>query len=316
MAPAATWQLQLGLAKETTLGTAVPATTFLPVKTPKFIVKYATIRDDAMRGNASMDQAYYQGEGYTEVDTGDMHFYPDDSLHFLMAVLGVDTITGAGPYTHPLTLLNTGRPPSYTFQKYDSSVATVRQVAGVLINDVSLKFTTTNSKLILAAKGKGRIATNATKQAAAYSTAGMLLPWQAALTLAGGGNIKLLDFQLNLKRAVDLIFGAQGTQDSTDGNVGPLEVTGKMTFASADYTEYNYYLNNTQPITSIVFTSGANTFTIQMSKTAFEDPTDLDHGSTYLKTSASFRAIANATDAGTGNSPIKFIGVNTRATAY
>ena len=89
-----------------------------------------------------------------------------------------------------------------------------------------------------------------------------------------------------------------------------------MTFVPTDFTEMNYYLTNAQPAASIVFTSGANTLTLQMTKVAFQDPTELDHGSPYLKVVASFEAVANATDAGTGNSPAKLILVNTKAVAY
>jgi len=313
--PVPTWRLFAGLAKETTWGTAVAATTFYPVKSPKFAVKYTTINDDGFRSNASQTQGYFQGTGYTEVSTGDMNYYPDDSGHLLMSLFGADAITGAGPYTHALTLLNTALPPSYTFVKFDAALATARSVAGAYVEEVQLKYANPG-RFTIAAKARGKIETNVTSPANTYSTAAILMPWQGALTLGGGANAKLVNLDVVIKRPVELIFGMNNTQDATAGNVGPLSVTGKMTFVPTDFTEMNYYLNNTQPVASIIFTSGTNTLTLQMSKVAFQDPTELDHGSPYLKVVASFEAVANATDAGTGNSPAKLTLVSGKAVAY
>lgn len=313
--PVPTFRLFAGLAKETTWGTAVPATTFYPILKPKHAVKYQTILDQGFRSNAAKDQGWFQGTAHTEIDYPDMMFYPDDSGHLFMGMLGTDTISGAGPYTHTITLLNSALPPSYTLVKFDALLATARSVAGSYMEDVTLKFAHRGA-LTVGVKARGKIEANVTAPSNTYSSAPILMPWQGALTLGGGSNAKLIDFSLNIKRPVELIFGINNSQDATAGNVGPIEVTGKMTFVPTDFTEINYYLNNTQPATSIVFTSGTNTLTLQMTKTAFEDPTELDHGSAYAKISASFRAIANATDAGTGNSPLKVIAVNGKAAAY
>jgi len=313
--PTPTWLIHEGLVKEVTWGTPLAASTFYPVKNPKHIVKYETINDDGFRSNAAMTQGYFQGPGHTEITTGDMNFYPDDSGHLLMGLFGADAITGAGPYTHALTLLNTALPPSYTFVKYDGNLATARSAAGCYIEELSMKFVNPG-RLTLAAKAKGKIETNVTKPTNTYSTQAIYMPWQGALTLGGAGNTKLINLDMTIKRPVDLIFGMSNSQDATAANVGPMQITGKMTFAITDFTEINYYLNNTQPITSLVFTSGANTMTIVMSKTAFQDPTELDHGSNYAKVTASFEAIANSTDAGAGNSPAKITLVNTKAVAF
>lgn len=313
--PVPSWLLFAGLSKESAWGTAVAPATFYPSKNPKVDTVFTDILDDGYRSNASKDQGYYQGEGHSEIDLPDIKMYPDDAVHFLMAMLGADAVTGAGPYTHTITLLNTALPPSYTVAKYDAAVATARQAAGVNFEEVQLKFA--NPGIFnVAVKGRGKIPTNATKPTAAYSSAGIYLPWQAALTIAGGASTKLIDMELTLKRKIDQIWGIGGTQDVSGQNVDVLEVAGKLTFVPADYTEYNYYVNNTQPTVSIVFTSGTNTLTLQMSKVAFVAPTPLDSGSPYLKVPASFRAIANSTDAGVGNAPLKVIAVNSRSAAY
>src|SRR5438270_4284668 len=138
-----TYRQFLGLAKETTWGTPVAATTFYPVKKPSgFVPQFDDLIDDANRNNASDEFAYYQGTGMTPWDTGEMKVYADDSIHFLMALFGVDTITGAGPYTHTMTLLNTGDPPSYTLVLFDNLIATARRISGAQVNEVTLKWST------------------------------------------------------------------------------------------------------------------------------------------------------------------------------
>src|SRR5215831_1613803 len=278
--PIPSWELFVGIASETTWGTAVAATDYYPIAKPKFTVKYAPIEDIGFRSNASELQAWYQGVGNTLIDLPDMLFYPNATGHLLMGMLGVDTNVTT---THTLTLLNTALPKSYSLYKFWGGVATVDQVAGVFWSDLQFKFMNPG-KLTVAAKGTGKIQTQGTKPTNAYETNSVFLPWQASFSLGGSGNTKIYDAEINLKRPVEWIWGFNGTQDATGGNVGPLRVKGKITAASVDLTELNFYLNNTQPVASIAFTSGSNSLTFQMSKAAFVDPSELDHGNPYART--------------------------------
>lgn len=310
------WLVQVGLSKESVWGTAVAPATFFPVRgAVKVELRQNNLLDEGWTGVAGKDKTFIPGVQWSELDWPDMWFYPDTTPHFIMGMLGVDTVTGTNPYTHTLTLLNTGNPPSYTTSKFDGLVATARQAAGVYFSDVSMKFANPG-KFSIAVKGMGKIPTNATKPTASYSSLAPYIPWQAAATIGGSGNTKLIECQLDIKRPLAQIWGFNNTQDQTGIVVSDLEVNLKMTFAAQDYTELNYFINNTQPVVSILFTSGASTLTLQMSKVAFEDPTNLDHGSPYARVVATGRAISNSTDAGTGNSPIKVIAVNAQSTAY
>src|SRR5215469_752051 len=314
--PIPSWELALGVAPETTWGTAVAATDFWPIAKPKFTVEYQPIEDIGFRSNASELQAWYQGVGSTMIDCPDMLFYPNATGHLLKAVLGVDTKTGAGPtFTHTMTLLNTALPESLTLQKFWGGVATVDQVAGVFISELTFKFVNPG-KLTVSAKGRGKIQTQATKVAFSADSNSVLLPWQATFSLGGSGNTKIFDTTITLTRPVEWIWGFNNSQDGTGGNVCSLRAKGTVTAASVNLTELNFYLNNSQPASSIVFTSGSNSLTFQMTNTAFVSPSELDHGNPYARTVLNFDAVANATDAGTGNAPFKCVLVNTRSTAY
>jgi hypothetical protein len=299
------WQVQVGLAKETTWGTAVPSTVFFPAgKNSKLDSRFQNLLEEGWEGIAAKDKVYVQGTGWTEVNWPDMWFYPDTSVHFLMAVMGADTVTGSSPFTHTITALNTGNTPSYSCTKFDGLVATARQSAGVYIEQVTLKFVNPG-KFAINAVGRGKLATNATKPTASYSALTPYIPWQAALTLNGSSNARLVDCQIDIKRPLAQVWGMSNTQDMTGQVVQDMEVN-----------EYNLFLNNTQGAFSVIFTNGTNTLTLQMSKLAFEDPTPIDHGQPAARIMATGRAIANATDAGTGNAAIKVVAVNSQASAY
>lgn len=306
------WQTFIGFAKETTWGTPVTPTVFIPSKGPKVDLKVGGDYDDGYRGNRSKNFSYSQGEGHSEVEFPTVRVYPDDAIHFLMAMLGTDAISGAGPYTHEITLDSSGaNPPSYTVAKFDGLVATAKQATGVHLTQVDLKYASPGI-MTIASKGLGKIPTDATKPTPTYSSSSFYVPWQAALTLGGGANARLVDMSLSLKAAVTQNWGMGGTQDVTSQTVDVLDATGSMTFVPIDYTEYNYYKNNTQPAISVLFTSGTNTLTLQMSKAVIADA-PIDSSTTQQRIAANFTALENATD---GNGPIKVIAVNSRATAY
>jgi hypothetical protein len=122
--------------------------------------------------------------------------------------------------------------------------------------------------------------------------------------------------QLDIKRPLSQIWGFSQSQDQSGMVVADMEVNNKMTFAPQDYTELNYFLNNTQPTFSLTLLSDVNSLTLQMSKLAFEDQTTLDHGQPFARIVATGRAVVNATDAGIGNAPIKVIAVNSQSASY
>jgi hypothetical protein len=312
------WLSFIGLGRETTWNTPVTAGTFYPmVPATKHKPRYEKIEDDGFRGNASRIQAWYQGVGWSEVDWGDLSYYPDDSGHLLMGMLGNDVVTGSNPFTHTMTLLNTAFPPPYTCVRYTALTATAEQVAGVYWEELTLKFVAGRpGKLTITPKGRGTIQGTVTRPTNTYSAQQLILGWQAALTLNTVANAKILTATISLKRPVEMLFGLGASQNAGGSNVDQIDIAGKLEFYPTDMTEMNFYLNNTQPPASFLFTSGANSLTLQMSKAAFEDPTELDAGTPYYRLSASFTAVANATDAGTGNAPLKAVLVNPRATVY
>jgi hypothetical protein len=390
--PQPNWLVQIGFAKEPSWGTATTPPTFVnSVDDPVFDEQQDPIYDRGLRGIRSALQGLSLGAGHTEVHMPDMPWYGDDSGHFLMGMMGTDTITGTtrngtigavaagatsvtytvigggasvtgdvfkidaglptqeiviptsiasnvwtvpatGPnsfkfahgaaapavtlFTHTITMLNSGQPPSYTGAKFDNLVATARQVVGIYFEQVDLKLANPG-RFTVGATGRGKLGTNITKPTyPAYSTEAFNVPWQAAFTVGGVANARMVGFDASIKAMCDQIFGMNNTQSPTAAVSDQLTVTGKVVVVPDDYTEFNYYLNNTQPVFSIAVDNGSTRTTLQMSKVGFIKPTILDHKGNYTVLNVTYEAIANATDAGTGNAPLKAVILNSRSTAY
>lgn len=305
--PIISYNSRAGLAKEVTWGTAIASpTTWVPFKTLKSEDDIKRVIDSGIRGSLAKDFASYAGIASAKYDLDGM-VYPDVFGNFLLAILGQDAVTGTGPYTHAFTLAAT-QPPSYTLTDYDG--VNERQFAGSVLQQLDLKFTT-EGELSKSAKFVSKLsATAASIHTPTYGTIAPIVGYQSALTIAGAGNTRLIGGDLNLKRDVKFTFGANNSQSPTKVNVGTLEVTGKLDFEIDDYTELNYYLNTTQPIVVLTFTSGANVLTIQMSKCDFEKMAGIDRSQEMARVSASIRGIYNTTDAG----PVKITLVNSIAT--
>ena len=93
--PQPNWLVQIGFAKESVWGTAIATPTFsVSVDAPVFDEQQDPIPDRGLRGVRSATQSMSFGAGHAEVTVPDMPWYGDDSGHWLMAMLGVDTISG------------------------------------------------------------------------------------------------------------------------------------------------------------------------------------------------------------------------------
>jgi hypothetical protein len=298
--PLQTFQTLVGLAKETTWGTAVAATTadqFPPMMNPKMEELIESIYDDGYRSRASQHQGYQQGFRQSKF-TFESQWFPDVCGNWLMGIMGTDG--WASGTTHPFTVLNTALPPSYTAQDYYGITGTnSSSLAGLFFDTVTMSGTDKGplKATVSLMGGKGRVLV--AKPTAVYTVAQPFLTWQGALTLNSVANAKIISYDLTLKRNVLPIL-AMGSQDPSAGGSFQFTASGKMVFETNDDTEYLLYRNTAQaafPI-SLVFTSGANTLTIVMTAAQFETPTTFDRSSPFVKTSVSFQGLDNTTDGG------------------
>lgn len=300
----------IGLAKETAWGTAVAPSLFLPITSGAWDIEIQRILDAGKRGVAAKDFETYAGTRRGKVTFSGL-WHPDVPPRLVHAILGADTVTGAGdPYTHTLKMGATI--PSFTIGDYDG--ISERRFPGCLVTALTFRFNTESGALEYDVEAVGKIPADSAQSSATFGNDAPRLGWQASLSIAGGANTDLLGFELSIKRSAHLLFGAANSQDPNRGfGGGDLEVTGKMSFYAPDSAVLDYYRNTTKPIVAITMNSaGATRDTLfTMSKCDFEKVA-IDRGGDYVKWDATFRGIYNTTDGG----PIAITAKNAVATAF
>jgi len=317
LSPLYSSRLHLGLAKEATQGTPVAAAQWVPVhNNAKIEDETKWIDDKSLRGSPAMTFSTWAGPK-SSAGQFDSEAYPIFLGELLMALLGVDTVTGsANPYSHAFTL-NAGQPPSYTLSFYNGF--NERAYPGSMLEELQLKYAM-DGALEFSTKWLGWPSSVVTTTTPAVEGTAPFLAWQAALTLGGTANGHLIGMDLTGKRKAEVLTPANDSQVPGATFVGPLDITGKLTFAIADDTEITEMLNDTQPSVSILFSQGvspAPTLTLQMSKCAFQKVAE-SFSKDYVAYDFDVLAVANSTDAGAGApvSPLKATLVNSQTAGY
>ncbi len=317
LTPVYSSRIHLGLAKEATQGTSVAATAWTPVHNNiKIEDETKWIDDKSLRGAPAMTFNTWAGPR-SSAGQFDGEAYPLFLGQLLMALLGTDAVSGsANPYTHTFTLDGV-QPASYTLSLYNGY--NERQYPGSMLEELQLKYAM-DGVLEFASKWVGWPSATTAPTNPAVETDAPFLGWQGALTLGGAANAKMIGLDLTAKRKGDILTPANNSQVPGATYVGPLDVSGKITFAIADDTELLDMLNDTQPSVSVLFSQGASPapqLTLQMTKCAFQKVAQ-SFSKDYVVYDFDFLAAANTTDAGAGStlSPLKVILVNSQALSY
>jgi hypothetical protein len=284
----------LGIAKEATRGTAVAPTDFIPVMKdslkPVDIVD--PLYDTGLRGSNALNYNYIPGRTRSTVDFGGAVF-ADTVGYGIAGLLGSVATTGASaPFTHTISLFNSlasggdVQPISYTLT--DFYAVDVRSYPGCQFSDFSLKFNA-DGMLEYDTKTTGWASEVVSDPTPTFSTVLPTPVWRGTA-----------------------IYGISNTQDPYQVFLGPLEVTGKITFVMEDDSELLNFLNNTQP--ALVFNwnygTGASEVQIQATLTKGAYTTGvIERGEDFVQVSVDFNAQANTTDDGAsgGFSPIKWV---------
>lgn len=322
-----------GVAVETTQGTAVTTlAASCPVK--EFVPKdkFVMLKDDALRGSMVEQYGLIQGPKNTEFSMSGPVF-ADWLPFFLVNILGDRTTTGAGPYTHAMSVLNSGtaQPSSLTIVDWQGPTATgqARVYSGCCLSELTLKGNPESTLLEWSAKGLGW-------QSSAYPTApptftlsadAPFAAWRTGIgaggTYGGAPSNVIRNWEVTITRALKVEWTSQNAQTPYIIQRGPVTVTGNFYVSvPSDETYLNYWLSNTQPqFQFLVDNGGATTaqrrLTLDIQSTAFE-ATEINRSEEAVGYDCNFSANANTTDAGAslGYSPIKATVINNTATGY
>ena len=314
----------IGIAKETTKGTAVTTpTAYIPViaNTVKPQDIYTPLFDEGLRGSLVKNYAYLQGRVHSQFDFGGAVF-ADTVIYPLAGVLGEDVVSGSAPYVHTLSLKNTtaaasdAQPSAYTILDYYG--ANVRSWAGHQFHDFSLKWNA-DGLLEYDAKSTGWQSATASVPTPSFSTVLPTVVWTGTVTVAGTTVSNNTTGNIDLKRPVTPVYGISNVQTPYQVFLGALEVTGKATFLMENDTQLTNYLSNTQPALVFNWTTGTGATQTSIQATVTKGAYTLaviERSKDFVEVLVDFNAQGNLTDSGTvGYSPIKWVVKNAVTTS-
>lgn len=313
----------LGIAKEVTRGTAVAPTDFIPVMKdnlkPVDIVD--PLYDTGLRGSNVLNYNYIPGRTRSTVDFGGAVF-ADTVGYAIAGVLGSVATTGvSAPYTHTISLFNSlasggdVQPISYTLT--DFYAVDVRSYPGCQFSDFSLKFNA-DGMLEYDAKSTGFQSEVVSDPTPTFSTVLPTPVWRGTVSIGGSAVSTAMTGNIDMTRPATPIYGISNTQDPYQVFLGPLEVTGKITFVMDNDSQLLNFLNNTQPalVFNWAYGAGASAVQIQATLTKGAYTTGvIERGEDFVQVTVDINAQSNTTDAGSsgGFSPIKWVLQNAKA---
>ena len=225
----------VGIAKETTKGTAEAPTDFIPVAKDSFkpVDVVDSLFDTGLRGSNVMNYNRIPGRTRSTVDFGGSVFA--DTIGYAIAgVMGTCATTGASaPYTHTISLTNSltsgtdTQPISYTIT--DFYAVDVRSYPGCQFSDFNLKFNA-DGMLEYDTKTTGYSSEVVSDPTPTFSTVLPTPVWQGTVSIGGSAVSNAMEGSIAMKRNATPIYGISQTQDPYQVFLGALEVTGTIKF--------------------------------------------------------------------------------------
>jgi hypothetical protein len=323
----------LGLAVETEQGTAVTtlaATCLVKAFEPED--KIVMLTDDALRGSMVDSYGEIQGPKNTEFSVNGPVFC-DWFPFFVRNILGDNTTTGAGPYTHAMSVLNSGtaQPSSLTLVDWQGPTATsnARTYSGCCLSELTLKGNPESTLLEWSAKGLGWESSDYPTAPPTFSPSAdaPMAAWRTGIGVGGTfgamPNATIRNWEVTITRALKVEWTSQNEQTPYIIQRGVVGVTGSFYVSvPADETMLDYWLSNTQPQLQFLIDNGqAGTaqrrLTIDMLLGSFAS-TKINRSEEAVGYDVSFKGVANTTNAGAsgGYSPIKVTTINNTASGY
>lgn len=313
----------LGIAKETTKGTPVAPTNFIPVSQGKFkpVDIVDPLFDEGLRGSMVKNYAYIQGRKRSTFEFGGPVF-ADGFGWALAGLLGSVATTGASaPYTHTISLKNASavgadtQPTAFTLTDFYS--ANVRAYPGCQIHDVSIKFTA-EGLLDYDVKATGWSSATASTPTPSFSTVLPTPTWQGTVSIGGSTVANAIDGNIDMTRSVQPVYGIAATQDPYAIFVGALEAKGKIRFIMEDDTQLTNFLTNTQPAIVLNWANGSGASATQIQATITKGAyvaAIIDRTKDAVEVEIDLEGMGNTTDAGStsGYAPIKWVVKNALA---
>jgi len=316
--PGATGFSFVGIGKETTKGTAVSATHYIPVTSMDGDDSCDILLDNGMR--ASMATSYGAVAG-TKVGSfsmeGDVFV---DTIGFPLAgIFGTGAFTGGTPNTHLFTLNNEktttkGQCPSYSITDFNG--LQTRRYAAATQASLSLRLTA-QELFTWSAGWTTNPSDTLSVPTPSYGTLPPIAGWVGTVSVAGSANALVEEMDISISRNVTPVQTVDGTQAPALIWQGAMDVSGSIRFIADAEVEFLRYLNysGTPHAMEVTFTQGTAEVKATLSQVVYTSA-KVDRGDDFTQVTAQYQALANATDAGVsgGFAPCKVSLKNSIAT--
>jgi len=313
----------LGIAKEATKGTIVAPTDFIPVAKDslKPVDLVDPLFDTGLRGSNVVNYNYIPGRKHSTVDYGGAVF-ADTVGYAIAGLLGTVATTGvSAPYTHTISLKNSltsgadDQPISYTLT--DFYAADVRSYPGCQFSDFSLKFNA-DGMLEYDTKTTGFPSSTVSDPTPTFSTVLPTPVWRGTVSIGGTAVSNAMNGNIDMKRNVTPVYGIASTQSPYQVFLGPIEVTGKITFMMENDDQLTNFLSNTQPAVVLNWAYGSGSTELQVQATITKGAYTaavIERGDDFVTVSIELNGQGNTTDVGStgGYAPIKWVLKNAKA---
>jgi hypothetical protein len=207
------------------------------------------------------------------------------------------------------------QPISYTLT--DFYAVDVRSYPGCQISDFSLKFNA-DGMLEYDTKTTGYASELVSDPTPTFSTVLPTPVWRGTVSIGGSAVTTAMSGNIDMKRPATPIYGISNTQDPYQVFLGPLEVTGKITFVMENDSQLLNFLNNSQPAIVLNWAYGAGAAAVQIQATITKGAYTagvIERGEDFVQVTIDLNGQSNTTDAGSsgGYSPIKWVLQNAKA---
>lgn len=304
--------VRVGFGREPTFGVPVAAAALLPVAAPTVGDGNHLIPDVSWRENSNASHGQAPGQLSSQVGLSGPLLVGSVGWP-LLGVLGSDDVSGAGPYAHVFTALNSGdrQPGSFTVVSADPVGALAWP--GCQVTQVTLTCPSADGLLSWAATLTGLSGVAASRPTAVLDSSTPLQGWLGGITVDGVAANYFSDFEVQLTRTVTPKWTTDGTRGPGYQHAGLLAVSGKATVVlPSDVLRRNYVAGSVLSIVgSWVNGAGSQGVTVQ-SSTCVLTQAVRSYGSRWIEMDLAWVADDNTTDAGSsgGLSPVKVTLIN------
>lgn len=292
---------QIGYAVETTAGTAVTVTRFLPLISDSVNQKIARLESKAIIAGARTWRSQQWQPGSIDIAGQVSHELYDRSIGMLLrACFGGVATTGAGPYTHTFTpgdltddslTMQIGKPDitgvvnAFTYAGVAATSWDIDATAGQLVM-FNMNFAAMTE------------VTNVALASASYASSIKPMVFTGASLTMGGSSANCKKLTLHGDNKLDITRHFLGTATIKQPLESDLrDYTGVFNGEFESLTAYNRFVNGTEAALVATFAAGAQTLVVTYN-VRFDGDTPNITGRGIVQQNLPFKAVGATTDAG------------------